>query len=83
MDNSATITLYASAGGDGLSTKNMDDQGAPIIVPGVPPDPDSFDGQFVQIDVLSFTSERPDGSGMPDIFSSIRARLAVALASHR
>ncbi|MBU8922870.1 MAG: hypothetical protein KOO63_13725 [Bacteroidales bacterium] len=59
MDHSATITLYAGSGGDGLSTKNMDDQGNPIIVSGVPPYPDPFDGQFVQIDVQSFAV--PDG----------------------
>jgi hypothetical protein len=36
---------------DNAIIKNHDDQGTPIVVPGVPPAPDSFNGQFVQIDV--------------------------------
>ncbi|MCC6749967.1 MAG: hypothetical protein IT371_20040 [Deltaproteobacteria bacterium] len=32
---------------------NKDDKGQPIVVPGVPPDPKPYDGQFVQMDVVS------------------------------
>ena len=52
MDHGATLTLLADAGGDGLSTKNRDSNGDPIVVSGVPPYPYAFDGQFVQIDIV-------------------------------
>lgn len=55
IDTGATVTLDASAGGDALETKNVDPQGSPIVVPGVPPDPDPYDGQFIQMDVVSVT----------------------------
>lgn len=31
---------------------NNDDQGEPIVIPGIPPDPMAFDGQFLQVDVV-------------------------------
>ena len=55
MDHGATLTLLADAGGDALSTKNMDSNGDPIVVNGVPPYPYAFDGQFVQLDIVSVT----------------------------
>ena len=55
IDTGATVTLEASAGGDGLETKNVDEQGSPIVVPGVSPDPEPYDGQFIQMDVVAVT----------------------------
>ena len=34
------------------ATINVDDAGAPIVIPGIPPAPDVFDGQFLRIDVV-------------------------------
>lgn len=48
----ATVTLT----GDSINSAefpNRDASGMPVVVPGVPPDPMAFDGEFVQIDVLS------------------------------
>jgi hypothetical protein len=53
IDNGATVELSADAGGDGLSTKNMDENDDPIVVPGIPPAPDPFEGQFLQLDVIN------------------------------
>jgi hypothetical protein len=36
---------------DSAIIKNRDGNGTPVVVPGIPPAPDSFNGQFVQIDV--------------------------------
>ena len=55
MSDSAVVTLTADAGGDALSTRNRDDQGNPIVVMGVPPYPNPFDGQFLQMDVVTIT----------------------------
>lgn len=38
-----------------LSNRNIDDDGTPIVIPGAPPDPMPYDGQFVQIDLVSAT----------------------------
>ena len=43
--------LFEVTSTDGAIIKNRDAQGQPIVVPAVPPAPDSFNGQFVQIDV--------------------------------
>lgn len=43
---------------DGHQIRNRDPSGAPITVPGVPPYPDAYDGQFIQMDVLSVTRAR-------------------------
>jgi len=48
----ATVTLT----GDSINSAefpNRDAAGVPVVVSGVPPDPMAFDGEFVQIDVLS------------------------------
>jgi hypothetical protein len=36
-----------------MEIKNLDAQGTPAVVPGVPPAPAAFDGQFIQMDVVS------------------------------
>ncbi|PLX40070.1 MAG: hypothetical protein C0609_12660 [Deltaproteobacteria bacterium] len=59
-DAGATITLYADSGGlDGDEIRiilNQDSEyGDPLIIPGIPPAPDAFDGQFVQMDIVSMT----------------------------
>jgi hypothetical protein len=48
----ATVTLTADPL-DGLEIKNRDSNGMPIVIPGIPPAPAAFDGQFIQMDVLS------------------------------
>ncbi len=52
MEHGATLTLFAGSGGDNLGTLNMDGNGEPIVVSGVSPYPDPFDGQFVQLDIV-------------------------------
>ncbi|MBI4953944.1 MAG: OmpA family protein [Myxococcales bacterium] len=47
----ARVTLLADAQ-DGTLIANLDDQKKPIVVPGVPPAPAAFDGQFIQVDVV-------------------------------
>jgi len=48
----AKVELRARAQ-DGQLIANGDDKGVPIVVPDVPPSPKAFDGQFVQVDVVS------------------------------
>jgi hypothetical protein len=51
----AVVSLSATAG-DGLEILNRDSalsSGSPIVVPGVPPAPEAFNGQFIQMDVVS------------------------------
>ena len=50
----ATFTLSAQSIDDG-QIKNRDDSSTPIPVPGVPPFPATYDGQFIQMDVVSVT----------------------------
>ena len=50
----ATVTL-TSLSIDNLEIVNRDDGGNPIVVPNVPPAPSPYDGQFVQMDVVSVT----------------------------
>jgi hypothetical protein len=50
----ATVTLFASPVDDRRSQiRNRDGAGAPLIIDGVPPAPAAFDGQFLQMDVVS------------------------------
>jgi hypothetical protein len=48
----ATVTLTANVI-DGVEHKNVDATLTPIVVPGVEPAPAAYDGQFVQMDVVS------------------------------
>jgi hypothetical protein len=48
----ASVTLTALSV-DQLEIKNVDQAGNPIVVRGVPPAPNPYDGQFVQMDVVS------------------------------
>lgn len=50
----ATLTLYAGAF-DAREIRNVDLSQNPIVVPGVPPAPLAFDGQFLQMDVVGIT----------------------------
>ncbi len=50
MAAGATVTLAADAQ-DHKQITNRDDKGKPVIVPDVPPAPEAFDGQFIQMDV--------------------------------
>jgi predicted small lipoprotein YifL len=54
MDAGATVTLYATST-EGQEIKNVGADATPIIVPGVAPSPASYDGQFVQVDVVHVT----------------------------
>jgi hypothetical protein len=53
VDEGAIVELVADAGGDVYQILNRDDGEDPIVIPGIPPAPDAFDGQFIQIDILS------------------------------
>ena len=48
----AQVTLYAD-NQDYALVVNQDQDGDPIVIPDIPPYPDAFDGQFVQMDVES------------------------------
>jgi hypothetical protein len=52
MKSGATVTLIANSI-DGRERSNGGDDGGPVYVPGVPPYPQAFDGQFVQMDVTA------------------------------
>lgn len=56
----AAVTLSADAQDDRL-IENRDISGKPIVVPDVPPAPRAFDGQFIQIDVVSVTPGEAPG----------------------
>jgi len=55
MSAGAAVTLSA-APLDALQILNRDMSGAALVIPDVPPAPAAFDGQFVQMDVLSVTA---------------------------
>jgi len=52
IDAGATVTLLAESI-DSFELRNLDASGQPIVIPGVAPAPLPFDGQFVQMDVVS------------------------------
>jgi len=52
VQGGATVTLSADAQ-DGSLVANTDDKGKPLVIPDVPPAPAPFDGQFIQMDVVS------------------------------
>ncbi len=52
MDAGATVTLTGNSLG-GVETFNRGADFNPVVVPDVPPAPAAFDGQFVQMDVVS------------------------------
>jgi hypothetical protein len=54
MAAGATITLTANTV-EGVETSNQGPDGGPIYVPGVPPYPAAYNGQFVQMDIVSVT----------------------------
>ncbi len=51
----ATVELFGDSGDDSCGLFNHDMGGTPIVVPGVPPAPAPFDGQFLQIDAVMLT----------------------------
>jgi hypothetical protein len=53
----ATVELYGGAGGDQCSIFNHDQVGNPIVVRNIPPAPAAFDGQFLQVDVVSIVAK--------------------------
>ncbi len=54
IEAGATVTLLADSR-DAFQLRNLDATSQPIVIPGVPPAPKPFDGQFVQMDVVSVT----------------------------
>lgn len=50
----ATVTLTADAI-EGTEIMNIDPTGTPIVIPGIAPAPAAFNGQFLQMDVMSVT----------------------------
>jgi hypothetical protein len=55
----ATLTLSADTRDD-RQIVNRGSGGQPIVVPGVPPAPEPFDGQFVQMDVVGLAVAEPE-----------------------
>ncbi len=53
----AAVTLTADAG-DSVEVTNLDANGVAIVIPGVPPAPQAYNGQFVQMDVVSVHAVR-------------------------
>jgi hypothetical protein len=47
-----TTLVLSSDDPDDCQVRNRDWLGTPLVVPDIPPAPDSFDGQFVQIDLV-------------------------------
>lgn len=54
VETGSTLVLSADSI-EGAIISNLDGAGQPIIVPDVPPAPQAFNGQFVQVDVVSVT----------------------------
>jgi hypothetical protein len=54
MNAGAQVTLTANSI-DGREIMNKGIDAGPVFVPGVPPYPAAYDGQFVQMDVISVT----------------------------
>jgi hypothetical protein len=52
MQSSASVSLSADTV-DGIEITNLDANGNPIVVPGIPPAPAAYDGQFIQMDVIN------------------------------
>lgn len=50
----ATVTLSADSV-DGVQVENSSEMAMPLVVPGIPPAPAAYDGQFVQMDVVAVT----------------------------
>jgi|HubBroStandDraft_1064217.scaffolds.fasta_scaffold148681_1 hypothetical protein len=57
MNAGATITLTANAIDDEEINNNNGVDGGPVLVPGVPPYPAAFNGQFIQMDVVAVTPQ--------------------------
>lgn len=53
VDVGATVLLDAISI-DAREIRNIDGASKPIVIPGVPPAPKAFDGQFIQMDVVAF-----------------------------
>jgi hypothetical protein len=55
MKSSASVSLAADTV-DGVEITNQDGNGNSIVVPGIPPSPDAYNGQFIQMDVINVVS---------------------------
>jgi hypothetical protein len=56
MDAGAMVTLTADPV-DGAEIRNTDGMGHALAVPGIQPYPGAYDGQFIQVDVLSIVAK--------------------------
>jgi hypothetical protein len=56
ITSGATVTLHADSR-DSYELRNIGPAGQPIVVAGIPPAPAAYDGQFVQMDVLSVVKQ--------------------------
>jgi hypothetical protein len=57
MNAGATVTMTANAVDDGQIANHNGVDGGPVLVPGVPPFPKAYDGQFIQMDVVSVLAQ--------------------------
>jgi hypothetical protein len=53
MNAGASVTLFANAIDDEEIDNTNGVDGGPVVVPGVPPYPQAYDGQFIEMDVES------------------------------
>ncbi len=51
----ATVTLTMSDDNN-CASPNLDEGGTPIVIPGIAPAPNAFDGQFLQVDVVDISA---------------------------
>lgn len=56
MAAGATVTLTTTTI-DGVEHKNLDAADVPMVVADVPPAPDAYDGQFIQMDVVAVDAD--------------------------
>ena len=57
MEAGTSVTLRALSV-DHVQARNLSTMVVPIVVDGIPPAPLPYDGQFIQMDVLSVTRAR-------------------------
>lgn len=57
LADGATLHLEGGSGDDSCGLFNHDDNGIPIVVPGIEPRGVPFDGQFVQVDIVALSPQ--------------------------
>lgn len=63
----ATITLSVDTADSALIT-NYDENATPIIIPGIAPAPNSYNGQFLQLDLINYSEVPPTTTPANSLF---------------